>query len=67
MGFDSKGEHMTDEELIAMIEAKVFNEMFKGCEIADRLGQKIDAGSWSVRFRADTLCRLIDMAKGKNT
>ena len=55
---------MTDEELVASIEARVFYAMFDGCVMDDHLGQKIDAGSWSVSLRADTLCRLIDMAKG---
>jgi hypothetical protein len=54
---------MTNEELIAIMEERVFYVMFDGCVIDDHLGQKIDAGSWSVSLRADTLCRLIDMAK----
>jgi hypothetical protein len=54
---------MTDEELIASIEARAFYAMFDGCVIDDHLDQRIDAGSWSVSLRADTLCRLIDMAK----
>ena len=54
---------MSDEELIASIEARVFYAMFDGCVMDDHLGNALDTGSWSVSLRADTLCRLLDMAK----
>lgn len=64
---------MTDEELLDYVEAKTFEEMLDGCEIDDHLGEKVCyTGAWAVTFRADTICRLIDMAreaklKEKNT
>ena len=55
---------MNDQELLEYVETKVIEKMLDGCEIDDHLGcKKYDAGSWSVNFRADTLSRLIDMAK----
>ncbi len=60
---------MNDEELLNYVEAKVIEKMLDGCEIDDHLGyKKYDVGAWSVSFRADTLSRLIDMArKSKRT
>jgi hypothetical protein len=55
---------MNDKELLDSIEARVFYAMFDGCVVDDHLDQRIDTGSWSVSLRADTLCRLLDMAKG---
>lgn len=55
---------MTDEELLDYVEAKTFEEMLGGCEIDDHLGEKMCyTGAWAVTFRADTICRLIDMAR----
>jgi hypothetical protein len=55
---------MNDEELLNYVEAKVIENMLDGCEIDDLLGyKKYDVGAWSVSFRADTLSRLIDMAR----
>ena len=55
---------MTDEELIAHVEALVFYKMLEGCEMDDHLGNKeYNVGAWCVNLRADTLCRLIDMVK----
>lgn len=57
---------MTDEELLNFVEQKLFYEMLLGCETGDDLGYKryglID--DWYVSFRADTISRLLDMAKG---
>ena len=57
---------MTDEELLQYVEAKIIEKMLDGCEIDDHLGNTeahYDVGSWSVSFRADTISRLIDMAR----
>jgi hypothetical protein len=55
---------MNDQELLEYVETKVIEKMLDGCYIDTHLGnKKYDAGSWSVSFRADTLSRLIDMAK----
>lgn len=54
---------MNDQELIAFIEARLFYAMFDGCVVDDHLGNDVDTASWRVSLRADTLCRLIDMAK----
>ena len=56
---------MNDQELIEYIETRVFKEMLEGCLMDDHLGHKTyHPGSWSVNLRADTLGRLIDLAKG---
>lgn len=56
---------MTDEELLEYVEAKIIEKMLDGCELDDHLGSEdYNVGSWSVAFRADTISRLIDMAKG---
>lgn len=56
---------MTDAELLEYAETKTIEAMLSGCELDDHLGGKdYDAGSWSVTFRAETISRLIDMAKG---
>jgi hypothetical protein len=56
---------MTDEELLAMAEARVIFAMLQGCEMDDHLGRKVfDPGPWSVTLRADQVSRLIDMARG---
>ena len=56
---------MDDQQLIEYMETKVFKEMLEGCLMDDHLGYKTyDPSSWSVSFRADTLSRLIDLAKG---
>lgn len=58
---------MTDKELLEYVEAKVIEAMLNGCELMDHLGEKHDdIGAWSVSLRADTVSRLIDMARGKN-
>lgn len=55
---------MNDEELLDYVEAKVIEKMLDGCEIDDHLGNKeYKVGSWAVTFRADTISRLIDMAR----
>jgi hypothetical protein len=55
---------MTDKELLEYVETKAIKSMLEGCAMDDHLGnKKYDAGSWSVSFRADTLSRLIDMAR----
>ena len=57
---------MTDEELLDAVEAKVYWEMIRGCEVDDHLGRKsYDTGSWTVTLRADLMSRLIDLAKEK--
>ena len=64
---------MTDEELLGFVEAKTIEKMLDGCDIDDHLGYKeYRPGNWAVTFRADIMCRLIDMArqaklKEKNT
>jgi hypothetical protein len=59
---------MNDKELLDYVEQMMFMAMLNGCLIEDHLGYTIFApGSWSVRFRADEVARLLDMAKGKNT
>jgi hypothetical protein len=56
---------MTDEELLAMAEARVIFSMLEGCMMDDHLGRKVYApGSWVVTLRADQVSRLIDMARG---
>jgi hypothetical protein len=56
---------MTDEELLAMAEARVIFSMLEGCMMDDHLGRKVyDPGSWVVTLRADHLSRLIDLAGG---
>jgi hypothetical protein len=56
---------MTDEELLAMAEARVIFAMIEGCMMDDHLGRKVfDPGPWSVTLRADQVSRLIDMARG---
>jgi hypothetical protein len=56
---------MTDEELLAMAEARVIFAMLEGCMLYDHLGRKVYApGSWVVTLRADQVSRLIDMARG---
>lgn len=55
---------MTDEELLAFVETKTIEKMLDGCGIDDHLGYKeYRPGNWAVTFRADIMCRLIDMAK----
>jgi hypothetical protein len=55
---------MTDKEFLEMIETKVHFVMLTGCEMDDHLGRtKYDTASWALSFRADDMCRLIDMAK----
>ena len=57
---------MTDEELLAMAEARVIFSMLEGCMMDDHLGRKVYApGSWVVTLRADQMSRLIDMARGQ--
>jgi hypothetical protein len=57
---------MTDHELLEFVETRLIHDMLHGCTIDDHLGErKHDPGSWSVRFRADTISRLLDMAKTK--
>lgn len=62
---------MTDQELLEYVETKTIEKMLSGCDIEDHLGyKKYEPGNWAVTFRADTMCRLIDMArqtKEKNT
>jgi hypothetical protein len=60
---------MNDEELLDYVEAKTIEEMLDGCDICDHLGDKVyDTGAWLVSFRAENICRLIDMArKSKRT
>jgi hypothetical protein len=56
---------MTDEELLAMAEARVIYAMLEGCMMDDHLGRKVfDPGPWVVTLRADQISRLIDMARG---
>jgi hypothetical protein len=56
---------MTDEELLAAVEARVLLAMLEGCMLYDHLGRKVyDPGSWVATLRADHLSRLIDMARG---
>jgi hypothetical protein len=56
---------MTDEELLAMAEARVIFAMLEGCMMDDHLGRKVfDPGPWTVTLRADQISRLIDMARG---
>lgn len=58
---------MTDEELLDGIEARVTYAMLSGCEMDDHLGRtKYDTGSWAVTLRADEVCALLDLARGKN-
>lgn len=58
---------MNDQELLEYVETKVIEKMLDGCEIDDHLGNRgYDIGSWSVSLRADTVSRLIDMAKKGN-
>lgn len=55
---------MTDEELLDFVEARICEKMLDGCDIDDHLGnKKYNVGSWSVSFRADTISRLLDMAR----
>ena len=57
---------MTDEELLAMVEARVLFAMLEGCMMDDHLGRKVfDPGPWVVTLRADQISRLIDMARGE--
>lgn len=56
---------MNDQELLEYVEAMVFYKMLEGCELDDHLGNKeYNVGAWCVNLRADTLSRLIDLAKG---
>jgi hypothetical protein len=56
---------MTDEELLAMAEARVIFSMLERCMLDDHLGRKVyDPGSWVVTLMADQVSRLIDMARG---
>ena len=59
-------QHMTDEELLDRVEQILISQMLSGCETEDHLGYKgyTLIGSWSVSFRADTISRLLDMARG---
>ena len=55
---------MTDEVLLNRLEWRLFETMFEGCLLDDRLGRNhYDVGAWVVRMRADELSRLIDMAR----
>ena len=55
---------MTDEELLDYMEAITIEEMLDGCEIDDHLKEKVyRTGIWGVTFRAEFICRLIDMAR----
>ncbi len=54
---------MNDQELLEFVEQRLFYKMFSGCEIHDHLGMKVDPTPWSVSFRADTISRLLDLAK----
>ena len=55
---------MDDQEFLDRIETVLFHKMLSGCEIDDHLHNKTyDVGAWSVSFRADTVCRLLDLAK----
>jgi hypothetical protein len=55
---------MTDEELLQHLETKVIEVMLNGCETDDHLGKKpYNVGGWTVTLRADTVSRLIDMAR----
>ena len=55
---------MTDKEFLEMIETKVHFVMLTGCEMDDHLGRTTyDTASWAMSFRADYMCRLIDIAK----
>jgi hypothetical protein len=55
---------MTDEELLAAVEARVLFAMLEGCMMYDYLGRKVyNPGSWVATLRADHLSRLIDMAR----
>ncbi len=56
---------MTDEELLNFVEQKLFLEMLEGCEMDEYLGNPLDPAPWAVALRADTLNRLLDIARGK--
>ena len=54
---------MNDQELLEFVETKLFEKMFNGCETDSHLGRKPDPAPWSVSFRADTVSRLLDLAR----
>ena len=54
---------MDDRELLETVESMVMFKMLTGCELDSHLGNKPDPGSWQVCMRADTACRLLDLAK----
>lgn len=54
---------MNDQELLDFVEQHLFDKMFSGCEIDDHLGDTPDPAPWAVAFRADTVSRLLDLAK----
>lgn len=59
---------MNDKELLEWVEARLILQMLDGCAVEEHLGYKqYNPDSWAVSIRADTLSRLLDMAKERNT